>query len=43
MTGHGNETSRSEKGPPPASTGILFVLGCFGLFYSLIEAVDPFL
>ncbi len=43
MTRREDRSSRSEAGPPPASTAILFLFGSFGLFYGLIAVVDPFL
>ncbi len=43
MFGQGKDgESSSGNGPSPAA-GLLFVLGCFGLFYSLIAFVDPML
>jgi hypothetical protein len=43
MFGKSEDSSRSNAGQPSPATGLVFVLGCFGLFYGLIAVVDPLL
>ena len=43
MPGDGAHSSRSNERQPSPAAGVMFVLGCFGLFYGLIAVVDPLL
>ena len=43
MSSRTEETRETDPGMPPASRGVVFLVGCLGFFYGLITVVDPLL